>query len=330
MIAVWMLYAVVVTLFLAGGALLAEKALHALSRPTRRVWALAMLAAAACPAVVWSTADDVAAGGAPPGSLGFAAGLFDGAGPWLFSLDAPLLWAWAGVSALLAGVVTVAGLRVIAGRRRWGRVTVDGVSVRVSENVGPAVVGVLRSEIVLPRWALECDALMTRLILIHEREHVTEGDHRLLTLSLLLTVLMPWNPVIFWMSHRLRLAMEVDCDARVLEASSFDVRTYATLLLEVGRRRGARGLPLAAFSRPRSLLEHRIERMTTPSGQGRRAAGLALAAGLVLLAAAWVPVPPSDGEAYLTHGWYSCPSATPGAVAASRATSTAEEASEPL
>jgi hypothetical protein len=75
---------------------------------------------------------------------------------------------------------------------------------------------------------------------------------------------VPWNPAAWWQLRRLRLAMEVDCDSRVL-ARRADVRAYGTLLLEVGRRTsGARLVGAAAFSEPRSFLERRIRIMTSP------------------------------------------------------------------
>lgn len=318
MIAAWMLYTLLLTLVLGIGALLLEKTLHALGRPSRRIWVLAMVGGVTVPGFTWlmSSGSGLEIEGAGPALAPMAEALAV-AGPVLFELDGPLLWGWLAVSGLLAGLVALSAFRVQAGRRRWDRTTVEGVPVRVSRDVGPAVVGLLRSEIVLPRWVLESDRVLKDLILLHEREHVREGDHRLLALGLLLTALMPWNLALFWLAHRLRLAVEMDCDARVLRGSGFDVRTYGTLLLEVGRRRGRGVLPLAAFSRPRSLLERRIQRMTSRSGKGATALGLGLAAALVLASAAYIPVPPAAGEVYAMPGYFSC---TQDATATARVT----------
>ncbi|UUZ52386.1 hypothetical protein LP419_22985 [Massilia sp. H-1] len=43
-------------------------------------------------------------------------------------------------------------------------------------------------------------------------------DPQLLGLALLVLVAMPWNLPMWWQLRRLRHAIEVDCDARVLAA----------------------------------------------------------------------------------------------------------------
>ena len=50
----------------------------------------------------------------------------------------------------------------------------------------------------------------------HERSHLDAGDPRLIALAVTLLVLMPWNPLLWWQFRRLRRAIEVDCDTRVL------------------------------------------------------------------------------------------------------------------
>src|SRR5262249_47224216 len=129
------------------------------------------------------------------------------------------------VSLALAGMAALLARR----RRRWVRVEVDGVPVLVSGDTGPAVVGLLRSCIVLPRWAVDADPEARRLVLEHEQEHVRAGDPRLIALALVAAALMPWNPAVWWQLRRLRLAVEVDCDARVLRRRG-DVRAYGAVL----------------------------------------------------------------------------------------------------
>ena len=144
-------------------------------------------------------------------------------------LDPYLLFAWAGTSAVLT-------------------VLLLGSVIRVSRGS--------------PRWAVQGDRAVRSLILKHEEEHILSGDPKLLLLGMMLSVLMPWNLALYWMAHRLRLAVELDCDARVLERPEFDVRTYGALLLEVGSRRAPLTVTGLSFSRPRSDLAARIERMT--------------------------------------------------------------------
>ena len=101
-------------------------------------------------------------------------------------------------------------------------------------------------------------------------EHQRAGDTTLLSLAQLVLVAMPWNPLAWWQVRRLRLAIELDCDARVLRAEP-DVRSYGTLLLEVGRPNGRFALAGAALSDRAGDLEQRIRMMT------RRAKGLSRA-----------------------------------------------------
>jgi len=110
-------------------------------------------------------------------------------------------------------------------------------------------------------------------------------------------LLAPWNPALWWQWKRLRLAVEMDCDARVL-AQGRSAAAYGQLLLEVGRRRATHLLGAAALGEPASFLESRIRRML--SGLPRwRWAGVTVA--LVVTAAAIIgaceaprPVGPQD------------------------------------
>jgi beta-lactamase regulating signal transducer with metallopeptidase domain len=169
---------------------------------------------------------------------------------------------------------------------------VDGVPVLVSPDTGPAVVGLIRSHIVLPEWACEADPEVRALMLEHEGEHLRAGDPRLLAGALLVVALMPWNPAVWWQLRRLRLAVEIDCDARVLRRRG-DVRAYGALLLEMGRRAGASRLAVAAFSEPTSFLERRIRAMTAPALRfaGLRAAGFGALSAALVAAACSMPGP---------------------------------------
>ena len=178
--------------------------------------------------------------------------------------------------------------------REDAELEVDGVAVLVSERTGPAAMGVLRGRVVLPRWALGLEPAQRRLMVLHEAEHVRAGDPQLALAGLVVCALMPWNVAAWWQLGRLRLALEMDCDARVL-ARSDDVRSYGSLLLEVGQRRGA-GLAVG-LAETRSSLERRI-RMMTRTTTGRRtlrALGLAVASAGVLVMACETPGPTEVG-----------------------------------
>lgn len=315
----WMLYCVAVGVLLGGGALALERGLRALGRPTRWVWAAMMVLTLALPVAVRlapapraapvpmlaagpaaaSTAAPTArtsVGAAvrmpltapPPAKVRHPAPRRLNLGAW----DPALRTAWGTSSAAVLLALGMMGVVLARRRRGWVPAEVDGVPVLVSADVGPAVVGLLRSRIVLPAWTLEAGEEARRLVLEHEREHVRAGDPRLLATALFLAVLTPWNPAAWWMLRRLRLAIEVDCDARVLRRRG-DVRAYGSTLLEIGRRAVRAPLPAAAFAEPVSSLERRIRIMTAPRARRPllRAAVCGALAALLVGAACETPGP---------------------------------------
>src|SRR2546422_838633 len=159
-------------------------------------------------------------------------------------------WAW------------VAALRLTALRRDWRNATVDGRAVLVSDNVGPAVAGLWRPRVVLPEWALRLGDRERRLMLAHEDEHIRARDPWLLAAAAVTLFFTPWNPVVWWQVRRLRLAVEMDCDSRVL-ARDGDAPAYGALLLRVGQRRARLPLGAPALGEPVSFLGRRIRRMAT-------------------------------------------------------------------
>jgi hypothetical protein len=139
----------------------------------------------------------------------------------------------------------------------------NGVGVAIADDIGPAVVGILRPQIVIPRWLLQQDTATQAVALAHEREHVRTHDVRVLGGALLIAVLLPWNVPIWWQLRRLRFAIEVDCDARVLrtgQVASF----YSAVLLNVATRLSPARLAAAGLSESGSSLEKRIRIMHSP------------------------------------------------------------------
>jgi hypothetical protein len=298
--AAWMAYAAALSAAIALGALAAEKALLLYRRPVRWAWAAAMLLSLALPAAAWLWPSGPARqAGDVRISRGQAAGLpaistSAAARPALElpPLDRPLGIAWGAVSSGTLLVLAGMHLSLVRRRRAWRRGVVDGVPVLVSPDTGPAVVGFARGTIVIPEWVLASDAETRRLVMAHEQEHVRAGDTRLLLLALAAAAAAPWNPALWWQLRRLRLAMEVDCDARVLRARG-GVREYGAVLLELGRRVSTGVLGAAAFSEPTSFLERRIRIMTSTTVRARllRAAALASVTALCAAAASATPRP---------------------------------------
>ena len=112
---------------------------------------------------------------------------------------------------------------------------------------------------------------------------------------------MPWNAPVWAMIRRVRLALEVDCDRRVVSAGDLDLRRYAELLISVGVRRAVPAYGVG-FSVGRPFLEERIDRMTLPVVKRRRVHGALLVCGVAgVVAAAWsIPQPISRAVKQIT------------------------------
>ena len=164
--------------------------------------------------------------------------------------------------AMLTGLAVCSAL-VFAHRRRWAEQRLAGSTVSVSTNVGPAVVGFLRPRIVVPAWLLQTPATQQELVIAHEQSHLDARDSQLLTLALLLLVAMPWNLPLWWQFRRLRQAIEVDCDARVL-AKGHDRRLYASTLIDIGEQQSSFIHTVTSMAESKTFLEQRIRIMLCP------------------------------------------------------------------
>jgi hypothetical protein len=296
MILAWMLYASAVALLLGLAAACAETVVRARGAPARGVWLGALLgsvlipvAAALLPA--WESAPFLSPGSVPH------AGAEAAQRPLLptlasFAPDPWLLRGWGLASALAVAVIAASYLGLRRRGREWSFREVDGHGIWASRDVGPAVVGIIRGRIVVPEWVLEWEAGRRTLVLAHEDEHLRAGDPRLLLSALLLLAAFPWNPGLWWQWRRLREAVELDCDLRVL-ARGLDPGAYSRVLVDVTEQGHSHRLAVAAISRPRSFLERRIRNMleTRTRRWTLRAASAALFSGVLVLAACRVDHP---------------------------------------
>jgi len=166
--------------------------------------------------------------------------------------------------------------------------------VRVAPRLGPAVLGFLRAEIVVPQSLLARSDEEQRLILAHEREHVRTRDHLLLGSAWLCAILFPWHPAVWYLTNRVRLAIELDCDARVLRGGA-SPRSYGALLIDMAARQSAVRIGALALADGPSHLERRIRAMQWTRGRLSRGRGLVLGAmgGLLVLAACEAKLPTS-------------------------------------
>lgn len=267
MITAWMLHAAVVSAVLTAAALVAEQVLRLWRREARFVWGAAMALSIALPAL--SVAQSL--GWLPqlvglreaPGLLGAPLGavlpaITVGAGTPRMDVLLALVWAFASLAAVTRFAIAARSLEL---RRQWWRpALVDGERLLVSPDAGPAVVGFRRPAIVVPEWILDLDASLRALVLKHEREHLDRGDPWLLLGAVVIAAAAPWNLLLWYQLHRLRAAMELDCDQRVLRAYP-DARRYGSLLLAVAQRADRGALLAPALTESNSLLSRRITAM---------------------------------------------------------------------
>jgi beta-lactamase regulating signal transducer with metallopeptidase domain len=296
MIATWMLYTLLVGGLLYGAARGAEFVCRAAGAPTRFAWAAALCLAVGLSANALRIATQrtqlrvtpsvpltrtvaaspagvprVAPASAPSRWRSLVASLAPSTRALARALDPNELGDLTRLDRPLANAATATALTAIAylllalGRMRRLAAQLesrelDGHQVLVSDDLGPALVGIARPRVVVPWWMMSLAEHERRDILAHEREHARTSDPALAAGAALLVALAPWNVAGWGMLARLRLAIEADCDRRVL-GSRVDARRYGALLLAVYERSMAGRVPRLAFVQRRSHLEERIRRL---------------------------------------------------------------------
>lgn len=307
----WMLYVIMVTLLLSLGAYVAERAARLARGRTRWIWLTSIVASLAIPTVIASVSVELPGVMSPAvaqkmvvlretttqalSPVTWIAGSAAEPSGWR-DFDALLtaLWRAASVAMLLALIAS--GVYLFSRKRRWRIDRVSGAQVYVTEGVGPAVVGLLRPRIVVPRWVTMALPEHQSAVIAHEQSHLEARDPQLFTLALGLLVFMPWNLPLWWQLRRLRYAIEVDCDARVLEGG-IDPTHYGETLISVGERQSAYIGAVAAMSESKSFLEERIRIMVRKPVKWRRAGVAALACvSLTLTALAAQVSPPNSAD----------------------------------
>ncbi|HSJ10409.1 MAG TPA: TonB family protein [Longimicrobiales bacterium] len=286
-ITAWLVYCGVIAAVLTVGAFAWELSARWSGGSARWGWLCALLGSVTLPWLL-RYAPAVALGDVVPSVLPaaavipFDALMFGGdvaepSGGW--TLTQYTLAGWAVLSSLMLAYVGFMLYTLACARRQWQQTELEGERVWLTRDMGPAAIGLREGIVVVPSWALSLPVELRNLLLAHEREHVRTGDPRMLFAGLVCTAAMPWNPLVWLQLLRLRNAIELDCDARVL-ARGADPRSYGSLLLEVGRRRGSSRLVIATFSEPRLFLEERISRIARwPLHRSRgRAAAFAVVA----------------------------------------------------
>jgi beta-lactamase regulating signal transducer with metallopeptidase domain len=312
MIIGWLAYVLFVSALLSASGLAADRALRQLGRPTRWVWVGVLAGPIVVPMAVLLLRY-VTTVGAASATSPLKASSSSAANWWSVAterwadtytaqsaLDAPVLLIWTAATALILCTLLLSHRRMQRESVRWKSARLDGHPVRISDGLGPAVIGLLRGQVVLPRWAMDWESSRRRLILLHELEHLKAGDARLLLMGLLVVSAMPWNVFAWWQLRRLRLAVESDCDQRVLRSGA-GLREYATALFDAGLAQVGSHSLAGAIVQFESQLGKRVVRMM--ERPGRRPYTTAILSGLataaILFVACETPTPtgPETNEA---------------------------------
>jgi beta-lactamase regulating signal transducer with metallopeptidase domain len=307
----WLLYVLIVSALLSVAGWLTEQGLRRRKLPTRWAWAAAMtvialLAYLSLPGLpthaarrtslqtTWTSIQHVAPVKLPElPSAAATATAYTARVQW----NALILRGWLMLSISMILAVLANGAYVFWQRRAWPMRLIGSHCVGITSDIGPAVVGLLRPTIAIPRWVLDRGAAQQELILAHEASHLEARDPLLLTSALIALILMPWNLLLWWQWHRLRHAIEVDCDARVLGAGH-DTQAYGEALIDVGQHRSRFVGAVAAMAETRTLLERRVEIMLkrTHKPSIYACAVLCATAAVVAASATQIIAPESPGD----------------------------------
>lgn len=230
----WLLCTMALALLLSAAAWRAERAQQRRARATRWLW-LAAIAASAIVPLAWLPRVLAAM---PPE-------------------QAQLKLGWFVLSSGMLLMLALRGVWLLSHQRRWQKASLLGTPVFLSGGIGPCVAGLLRPRIVMPVWLRLISSQQQALLLAHAQCRLAARDPQLLALAHALIVLMPWNLPLWWQLHRLRFAIEVDCDARML-AQGHAWRDYAALLRRHGQYySGLTGAAPIVLKDPRALRRRR-------------------------------------------------------------------------
>lgn len=231
---VWLLCCMLLALLLSAAAWRAERARQRRGRTTRWPW-LAAIAASVIVPLAWL-----------PGVLAA-----------MPAEQSQLKLGWFVLSSGMLLMLALRSLWLLSHQRRWQKTTLLGTPVFLSGGIGPCVAGLLRPRIVMPVWLSLISPQQQALLLAHAQCRLAARDPQLLALAYALIALMPWNLPLWWQLHRLRFAIEVDCDSRML-AHGHAVRDYAIVLRQHGQYySGLTGASPLVLNDPRALRRRR-------------------------------------------------------------------------
>ncbi len=98
---------------------------------------------------------------------------------------------------------------------------------------GPAVIGVLKPRVILPKdFVNRYNKLERSLIIAHEKAHIRGGDLQVNAFVQVIKCLNWFNPLVYYGQTIFRIDQELACDERVMAVHSQHRRAYAETLLK--------------------------------------------------------------------------------------------------
>lgn len=168
------------------------------------------------------------------------------------------------------------------GLRRCPRIAI------VDREISPAIFGTLRPQLLLPRtlWRqLSHDRRIA--VVLHELIHLKRRDPQTSAFATWATLLVWWNPTLWWVRRRLQFEVELSTDARVADLMGPKRREYAEALLESQSFLATSGETLLVPGTPlrgRTPLSRRLEEIMRSHGNPRLSpAGLLIPGGLLVV-----------------------------------------------
>ncbi len=194
---------------------------------------------------------------------------------WTWRAFLPIFWLMGTVLLLMRMVVSQRRYR----RQLTGATPISDASVRAKvlcaprDDIGPALVGLWRPSIVVPRdFDCRYDVRERALILAHEAVHASRRDVWW-SLFAQFTAMLCWFHPLVWLALRaFHLDQELACDAAVLRMHAGEHRAYARAMLKT--QATSMSLPMGCSWSVRHPMTERIAMLKQlPPGRTRRAMG---------------------------------------------------------
>jgi beta-lactamase regulating signal transducer with metallopeptidase domain len=198
-----------------------------------------------------------------------------------------LPWIW-GAGVAIASLRLIAALTVLHqwrknSRRIEAREAGDAlVDIRLLDSItSPIAAGILKPVVFVPPVWQDWPQETREAVLAHEIKHHRRRDPMLRAIGAVACTLHWFNPLVWWMAHRLGDQCEYACDEEVL-ADGMGAERYANVLCDLAASTRSPATALAMAHE--SGLEARVRRMFSKVPKGSRVALVALVVLTILTA----------------------------------------------